>query len=79
MMVLRDFTQCSKVCSDVSEEPTASVFREKIWVNIHQKKIVTPKMETMRFSETSEENFYSRFINSRKYRHFNKSCESLKT
>jgi aromatic ring-cleaving dioxygenase len=43
MVVLRDFTPCSKVYSDVSEEPTASVFREKIGVNIHQKEIQLPR------------------------------------
>ena len=43
MVVLRDFTPCSKVYSDVSEEPTASGFREKILVNIHRKQIQLPR------------------------------------
>jgi hypothetical protein len=79
MVVLRDFNRCSKVCSDVSEQPTACLQGENLGQHPPESDSITLKMETVRFSETSEEDFSSRLINSRKYRHFNKSCESLKT
>jgi hypothetical protein len=67
MVVLRDFTPCSKVCSNVSEERTALVFKEDSLVqHPPETDSVTPKMEAVRFSETSAEDFPTRFINSQK-------------